>query len=108
MSDQKIEHPVFSTLIHSIASSATISMGLVSKMEEKKNMEMAEFNIELLMLLREKTKGNLNTEEKQLLDSYIQDLQITFSQNKDSSEALDKNSPSSSEQEETRINGKNT
>ena len=72
--------PAFSTLVHSIASSALIAMGHVPEMKEKKNKAMAEFNIDLLILLKEKTKGNLNTEEQILIDQCIQDLQISFTQ----------------------------
>ena len=75
-----IDSPVFSTLIHSITHSALTAMGLVPEMKEKQNKALAEFNIELLLLLREKTKNNLTKEEKQLIDHCIQDLQITFAQ----------------------------
>ena len=78
----KIDPPVFATLVHSITHSALVAMGLVPEMKDKKNKALAEFNIELLLLLREKTKGNLTEEEKQLVDNCIQDLQITFAQNK--------------------------
>lgn len=78
----KIDPPVFATLVHSITHSALAAMGLISEMKEKKNKALAEFNIELLILLREKTKGNLTEEETQLMDNCIQDLQITFSQQK--------------------------
>ena len=81
----KMDAPVFSTFIHSLTHSALVAMGLIPEMKDKKNKQLAEFNIELLLLLREKTKGNLTEEEKQMLNSCIQDLQITFSQqiNKD-------------------------
>ena len=75
-----IPTPVFSTLVHSIASQALISMGQVPEMKDKKDKTMASFNVDLLMLLKEKTKNNLNTEEEMLLDQYIQDLQMAFSQ----------------------------
>ena len=71
--------PVFSTLVHSIASSALIAMGYVPEMKDKKNKSMTEFNIDLLVLLKEKTKGNLNAEEEILIDQCIQDLQISYS-----------------------------
>ena len=77
---EKIGQPVFSTLVHSIASSALIAMGMVPEMEDKKNKELAEFNIELLSLLKEKTHNNLTKEEAKLLDNCIQDLQVTFAQ----------------------------
>jgi len=78
--NNKMDAPVFSTLIHSIAHSALLAMGMVPKEEDKKNKELAEFNIELLLLLRTKTSGNLTTEESQLMDNCIQDLQIFFAQ----------------------------
>lgn len=77
---KKMDPPVFSTLVHSLTHSALVAMGLIPEIKSEKNTPLAEFNIELLLLLREKTKGNLLEEEKQLLDNCIQDLQITFSQ----------------------------
>jgi len=71
----------FSTLALSIASSAAMSMGLApdpSTGKTEKNLEMARFNIDLLMLLKTKTKGNLDSEETQYLDALISDLQIKF------------------------------
>ena len=72
--------PAFATLVHSITHSALLEMGMLPKIKDKKNKALAEFNIELLILLREKTKGNLTEEEKQLMDNCIQDLQLTFAQ----------------------------
>ena len=74
----KMDPPIFATLVHSISQSALIAMGQVPDMQEKKNKSLAEFNIDLLILLKEKTKGNLSEEEKTLLDACIQDLQIIF------------------------------
>ena len=75
---QSVGPPSFSTLVHSIASSALMAMGLVPEMKEKTNKALAEFNIDLLVLLKEKTKGNLQEEEARLMDSLIQDLQISY------------------------------
>lgn len=71
----------FSTLAMSIASSAVMSLGLApnpATEKVEKNIEMARFNIDLLKLLKDKTKGNLETEESQFLDSIIGDLQLKF------------------------------
>ena len=90
---EQLGQPVFSTLVHSIASSALIAMGLVPEMKDKKNKALAEFNIELLSLLKEKTNNNLTKEEEKLLDNCIQDLQVTFAQTmtkKDASSESDK------------------
>lgn len=83
---QKIEAS-FSVLIMSIASSALISMGMApieagSDKTLPPDKNMARFNIDLLILLKEKTKNNLTHEESQLIDSLLNDLQIKFVQMK--------------------------
>ncbi len=75
----------FSMLVMSIASSAAMALGLTpdpqsGKMETDKNM--ARFNIDLLVILKEKTKGQLTADESHLLDHLISDLQLKFIQNK--------------------------
>lgn len=44
----------------------------------EKDLKMAQFNIDLLVVLRNKTKGNLNDEETRLVDYVIHDLQLKF------------------------------
>jgi hypothetical protein len=75
----------FSLLTMSIASNAMMAMGLTAdpqngKTEVDKNL--ARFNIDLLVMLKEKTKANLNSEETGLIDHVLQDLQIKFIQTK--------------------------
>lgn len=73
----------FSMLIMSLGSSAAMAMGLApdpNTGKVEKDKDMARFNIDLLLMLQEKTKGNLNEEEKSFLQSLIQDLQIKFLQ----------------------------
>ena len=70
--------PDFSSLILSIASTALLKLGLDSKNPHEKDLNMARYNIDLLILLKEKTKNNLSKEESQLLESCISDLQIQF------------------------------
>ena len=73
----------FSMLVMSIASSAAMSMGLAPHPETgkvEKDKELARFNIDLLSILQEKTKNNLNDEEKSFLDSLVADLQMKFVQ----------------------------
>ena len=70
-----------SVLMMSIASSAAMAMGLTAHPETgrvDKNKEMARFNIDLLLILKEKTKGNLSADEEKFLDSVVHDLQIKF------------------------------
>ena len=71
----------FSTLLLSLASSAVLAMGLEKNPQTdkyEKDMDLARFNIDMLALLKEKTKGNLSGEEAAFLDSVISDLQIKF------------------------------
>lgn len=75
----------FSLLTMSIASNAMMAMGLTpdpqtGKTETDKNM--ARFNIDLLVMLKEKTKANLSGEENSLIDHVLQDLQMKFIQTK--------------------------
>lgn len=80
MNDQKMEAS-FSVLIMSIASSAVMSMGLAPNPqtgENSKDKNMARFNIDLLAILKEKTKGNLTEDEAKFLDHLISDLQMKF------------------------------
>lgn len=75
----------FNTLIISIASSAILSLGLEANPQTgktEKNIDMARFNIDLLKVLKEKTKGNLSTHEDNYLNAIITDLQMKFVQNK--------------------------
>lgn len=75
--------PSLSTLVLSLASSATFSLGLApdpNTQKTEKNLEMAAFNIDLLEMLRSKTKNNLTKEEQAFLDLVISDLQMKFVQ----------------------------
>ena len=71
----------FSTLILSMASSAILAMGLEKNPHTgayEKDLDVARFNIDMLRLLQEKTKNNLNNEESQFLNSVVGDLQLKF------------------------------
>lgn len=79
---EKIEAS-FSVLAMSIASSAAMALGLAPHPgtgETSKDKEMAKFNIDLLIMLKSKTKGNLAQDEERFLDSVIADLQMKFVQ----------------------------
>lgn len=71
----------FSVLIMSIASSAIMAMGLAPDPQSgkvSKDKELARFNIDLLVVLKDKTKGNLSSDEGQFLENLISDLQMKF------------------------------
>ncbi|MGE3975281.1 MAG: DUF1844 domain-containing protein [Bdellovibrionales bacterium] len=73
----------FSTLVLSIGSSAAIALGLSPNPANgkiEKDNHLARFNIDLLSMLQDKTKNNLNDEEKKFLDFMVSDLQMRFVQ----------------------------
>jgi hypothetical protein len=71
----------FVTLAMSVASSALMSMGLVPDPQKSKsavNLDMARFNIDLLEMLQDKTKGNLAHEEQDFMTQVLADLKMKF------------------------------
>jgi hypothetical protein len=64
-----------------MASSAVLAMGLEKNPhtnEYEKDLDLARFNIDMLALLKDKTKGNLSPEEQDFLNSVVGDLQMKF------------------------------
>ena len=73
----------FSVLTMSLASSAAMALGLAPDPhtgQTSKDKEMAKFNIDLLVMLKDKTKGNLKDDEQRFLDTVLADLQLKFVQ----------------------------
>lgn len=71
----------FSTFILSLGSSILIHLGQVEAPGEggrQRDLPMAKHTIDLLNLLREKTKNNLNQEEDELLESLLYDLRLRY------------------------------
>ncbi len=71
----------FSVLSMSIASSAAVALGLTPNPQDGNitaDKNMARFNIDLLIVLQEKTKGNLTVDESSFIDAVINDLQIKY------------------------------
>ena len=65
----------------SIAASALISLGLAPDPQSNKtkvNLDLARFNIDLLEMLSEKTKGNLAKEELEFMNQVLADLKMKF------------------------------
>lgn len=83
----------FSTLVLSMASSAVIAMGLEKHPQTgkvEKDLELARFNIDMLLLLKDKTKKNLDAEEDRFLQQVISDLQLRFVTAADAAPTKDK------------------
>lgn len=73
----------FSTLILSIGSSAAMALGLAPNPQTGQaeiDRDLARFNIDLLLMLKEKTNANLTADERTFLQSMISDLQLHFVQ----------------------------
>jgi len=71
----------FSTFVFSLSSSALVHLGVVpdpntQKME--KDLSLAKQIIDTLAMLQEKTKGNLDKDEEQLLQTVLYDLRLRF------------------------------
>lgn len=67
----------FEEFILSIAGSAYVQLGIVEDPFDKTrkiDLEMAKASIELLEMLKEKTKNNLSNDENELISSVILDL----------------------------------
>jgi hypothetical protein len=71
----------FSAFIFSLGSSAFIHLGALPDPqtgEVKKNLPLAKQTIDLLGLLREKTRNNLTPEEENLFDPLLYDLRLQY------------------------------
>lgn len=72
------EPPIsFSTFVISLASSALAQLGQVDDAHRhgiKVDLSLARQSIDLIDMLKEKTKGNLDDEERQLLDAVQREL----------------------------------
>ncbi len=80
---QKMPLPeiTFSSFVFSLSSSALVSLGAIpdpntGKME--KNLPMAKQTIDLLAILRDKTRNNLTQEEEILFDHLLYDLRMVY------------------------------
>lgn len=71
----------FQTLVFSLSTTAMFQLGLLSNPEtgkQEKNLPAAKQTIDILQVLQEKTKGNLTSEESQLLEASLYDLKMTY------------------------------
>lgn len=71
----------FTTFVLSISSAAFMGLGLAPRPDTNKpeiDLELAKQNIDLLELMKEKTKGNLSQEEEKLLDSMLFETRLRF------------------------------
>lgn len=71
----------FNTFIIGLASTTLIHLGEAANPDTgrtERNLELARESLELLSLLREKTRGNLTEEEEKLFATLLTDLRLRF------------------------------
>ena len=71
----------FSSLVILLYFPALIQLGLMEDPvsgERRENLTLARRNIDLLDLLRDKTKGNLEAEEEKFLEDALSQLKLTY------------------------------
>lgn len=72
----------FSTLVLSLASSALVHLGIAPVPGEsepaKADLGLARQTIDILEILRDKTRGNLDADEARLLEQVLHDLHVRF------------------------------
>ena len=65
----------FTHFVVSLGQSALVAMGEVSGgPEQKKDLRLARYNLDLLRLLQSKTKGNLDADEQRLIDAMVREV----------------------------------
>ena len=81
MADEKLPPPSFSLLVASLGSQAMIALGQVPNPLDGKTevrLDLAKHAIEMLAILEQKTKGNLDADETKMLDSVLHQLRMAF------------------------------
>jgi hypothetical protein len=75
------ENPLFLGLIGNLQVSAMVHLGKLTDPnsgETERNLSAAKATIDLLRMLREKTRGNLSNGERTLLDHAIFELELNY------------------------------
>ena len=83
MADSNASEPIsFTGFVLSLATSAAINLGDIADpttgKAETPNLEAASQIIDLLAMLQEKTRGNLDADEQQVLEQILYDLRMRF------------------------------
>jgi len=71
----------FSHFIFSLSTSALIQLGEVQDpftQKTEKNLPLAKQTIDLIAMLKDKTKGNLTPEEEKIIESLLYDLRMRY------------------------------
>jgi hypothetical protein len=71
----------FAALISMLATQALFALGLLQikgQEEREPDLELAKYNIDMLQVLEEKTKGNLSKEEEIVLANTLNELRMGY------------------------------
>jgi len=71
----------FNSLIFSLSSSALLHLGEIADPqtgEKREDLPMAKHSIDIISMLKDKTKGNLDDEEQKFIDSILADLRLRY------------------------------
>ncbi len=73
--------PTFSLLLSTMASQVYIFLGEIANPltgKHEKDLDQAKYTIDMLEVLKEKTKGNVTEDERKMLDSLIFELRMRY------------------------------
>jgi len=71
----------FNSLIFSLSSSALLALGEIADPqtgEKREDLPMAKHSIDIISMLNDKSKGNLDNEEQKFIDSMLADLRMRY------------------------------
>jgi len=96
----------FFNIVISLSQAAIVGMGKVTNPQTgkvEKNMPLARVNIDIIQMLKDKTKGNLTRKEEELITDTLTNLQLTYAD-----ELKRDQQQSEKKEEETKTNSKDT
>src|SRR5688572_2994963 len=78
--DRAMPEASFPTLVNSLVTQILLYLGDLTPrgVEPQVNLDMAKFNVDLLGVLEEKTRNNLNPEEQRLLDNALYETRMRY------------------------------
>jgi len=104
VTEQSQEYPeqgeLFTYLVSTFYSSAWMQMGKMANPvtnNVERDLQQAQFSIDLLDMLKEKTQGNLSDDEARLLDHAIKELKMNYMEEMKKDEAASKEEGSAPE-----------
>jgi hypothetical protein len=78
--ERQLPEASYPTLINTFVTQVLLYLGDLTPrgVEPQVNLDMAKFNIDLLGVLEEKTKGNLSPEEQKMLDNALYEVRMRY------------------------------